>query len=91
MEIDNSTTLVEPKILMFVYYAGFLLAEVMCHRGRVCPSLWESDLMLGNKYWSFVPHYVIGPLAHWIPIGPLRSNSDSSTDHLPFCHSSSKI
>jgi hypothetical protein len=34
--------------------------------------------MLGNRYWSFVPHSIIGP---WIPTGPLRSNSDSSTDH----------
>jgi hypothetical protein len=29
--------LVEPRIVLFLYYSEFLLAEAMCYLGLVCP------------------------------------------------------
>jgi hypothetical protein len=36
-ESGNSTTLMEPRIVLFLYYGGFLLVDVICGRGRTRP------------------------------------------------------
>jgi hypothetical protein len=46
MKSGNSTTLVEPSIILFLYYARFLLVEVMWHIGRVRPYLRRIILCL---------------------------------------------
>jgi hypothetical protein len=63
MESHNSTMLVEPKIVLFLYHIEFLLFEAKCYGRRACPCIWGNYPVLGNMYLSFAPPCCVGLLS----------------------------